>query len=290
MVSRRITAGAVALALLAIVQTAVSEATGNCDPQTGIICYWTKAHKFGVEVLIPVSGNETAYLKNVCASEHQLPTKPMCEQFYAECTVSEKLKFKRQEEGYQKLQQAVTDSAKCEGVQNLTGCIQKDVMKNCPSHFEKYPTPDGTRRNHQAAINLTICLNESLMACTTEEFSSATKYIHSIASALPLLYWPGQHYTPTPAPAPTELPSSTSVSTEPTPETSPTTEKTVPTSEQTTEPTTTTNQPSSSEPATTSPTETPTPATTPKPSGAATSVPFVGTLMFISAIWLAQAA
>lgn len=301
MVSRRITAGAVALALLAIVQTALSEATANCDPRTAIMCYWTKAHKFGVEVLIPVNGNETAYLKNVCASEHQLPTKPMCEVFYAECTVSEKLKFKRQEDGYQKLQQAVTDSAKCQGVEKLTGCIQKDVMKNCPAHFGKYPTSDGARRNHQAAVNLTICLNESLMACAKEEFSNATKYIQSIARALPLLYWPEKHYTPTPAPATTELPSSTPVSTEPTSETSPTTEKTVPTSEQTTEPVhptetttpqpeTTTNQPSSSEPATTSPTETPTPATTPKPSGAATSVPFVGTLMFISAIWLAQAA
>lgn len=173
-------------------------------------------------------------------------------------------------------------------------------MKNCPVHFYKFPTHDGARRNHEAAVNLTGCLNASLMACTAE-VSNSTKYIQSIASALPLLYWHEEHNTPTPAPATTALPSSTSVSTEPTPETSPTTQKTVPTSEQTTEPVhptetttpqpeTTTNQPSSSEPATTSPTETPSPATTPKPSGAATSVPFVGTLIFISAIWLAQAA
>lgn len=300
MVNRGITAAAVALALLASVHTAFCQTTENCDRQRGIQCYWLKAHKYGVNVLIPVRGNETEYLKHVCASEQQLPKKPMCETFYAGCNETEKAKFKIQEEGYTQLQQAVTDSGKCREVQKLAKCIKKEVITDCEVHFYKIPTHEGARRNHEAAVNLTMCLNESLAPCG-QEFSNSTKYIQSIANALTLLYWHHEHST-TPAPATSEHPSSTSVSTEaPTHETTPTTEKPVPTSEPTTEhshptehtteePVTTTSQPHSTEPAPTSPTETPTPATTPKPSGAATSVPFVGTLVFISAVWLAQAA
>lgn len=300
MVNRGITAAAVALALLASVHTALCQTTETCDRQTGIICYWLQAHNYGVQVLIPVRGNETEYLKNVCTSEQQLPKKPKCEALYAGCNETEKAKFKMQEEGYTRLQRAVTDVGKCREVQKLAKCIKEDVMADCEVHFYKFPTHEGARKNHEAAVNLTMCLNESLAECG-QEFSDSTKYIQSIADALTLLYWHHEHST-TPAPATSELPSSTSVSTEaPTHETTPTTEKTVPTSEQTTEhphptehttelPVTTTTPSHSTEPSTKSPTETPTPATTPKPSGAATSVPFFGTLVFIFAVRLAQAA
>lgn len=301
MLNRGATTVAVALAFLASVQTAFCQTTENCEPQTGIRCYWIKAEKYGVKVLIPEPGNETEYLKHVCASEQQLPKQSMCETFYVGCNASEKAKFKRQEEGYGQLQQAVTDSEKCNGVRNLTACIAKDVIANCHVHFDKYPTHESARKNHEAAVNLTNCLNESLAACG-EEYSDSKKYIQSIANALTLLYW---HHEPrtTPAPATSEPPTTpTSVPTEaPTHETSQTTEKTVTMTEQTTqhphptehttgEPVTTTTPSTSTEPATTNPTETPTPATTPKPSGAATGVPFVGALVAITAVWLAQAA
>lgn len=166
-------------------------------------------------------------------------------------------------------------------------------MANCPVHFEKIPTHENTRQNHEAAVNLTNCLEESLADCG-DFYSNATKYIQSIANALTLLYWHHEDST-TPAPPTSQPPSSTPVSTEvPTHETSPTSERTTehphPTEHTTEEPVTTSTPSHSTEPATTSPTETPRPATTPKPSGAATSVPFVGTLVFISAVWLALAA
>lgn len=294
MVNRGITATAVALALLASVQAAVfsaAESSGECQPQKGIACYWEEAEEYGVDVLIPGRQNETEYLKHVCVSEQELPATAVCEEFYAGCEETEKLKFERQEKGYALLQVAVTNSAKCKGVSHLTKCIKEDVMTNCPVQFEKIPTHEHARQNHEAAVKLTKCLNDSLAACG-QEYSNSTEYIQSIANALTLLYW-HHETTPTPMPPTSELPSSTSVSTEaPTHETSPTSERTTehphPTERTTEEPVTATTPSISTEPATTSPTETPKPATTPKPSGAATSVPFVGTMALALALALAH--
>lgn len=293
MVNRGITATAVALALLASVEAAVfrtTETTGECEPEIGIECYWEKAENYGVDVLIPGRRNETEYLKDVCASVQELPATAICQQFYAGCEETEKWKFKPEEHGYKQLQLAVTNSAKCKGVSHLLKCIKQDVMMNCPVQFVKIPTHEHARQNHEAALNLTMCLNESLAACG-QEYSNSTEYIQSIASALTLLYW---HHdtTTTPAPPTSEFPSSTSVSTEaPTHETSTTSEWTTEhphSSEHTTEPVTPTTPSNGTEPATTSTTETPTPATTPKPSGAATSVPIVGTLALALAFALAH--
>lgn len=239
--------------------------------------------------MIPGRQNETEYLKHVCVSEQELPATAVCEEFYAGCEEAEKLKFERQEKGYALLQVAVTNSAKCKGVSHLTKCIKEDVMTNCPVQFEKIPTHEHARQNHEAAVNLTKCLNESLEACG-QEYSNSTEYIQSIANALTLLYW-HHETTPTPMPPTSELPSSTSVSTEaPTHETTPTTEKTVPTSEQTTEHPHPTEHTTELPVTTTTPSHSTEPSTTPKPSGAATSVPFFGTLVFIFAVRLAQAA